>query len=228
MWARERARLAAVARGGAAADRYVRGGLLLHVYRGEIYPANVAIAGERIAYGGLREDMVGPGTELVDAAGRTLVPGYIEPHAHPWNLATPAALARHVLPLGTTAIFADNLTVYALAGLGGFEAAVAALARGPLKFYWMVRPHAQSRSRGEAARFPVPAIRRMLANPWAAAVGEVTRWTDVWAGHAALLERLALAPAAGKRIEGHTAGGRAERLLALAAARPPSAHEPKP
>src|SRR3990170_4747286 len=123
MWARERARLAAVARGEATADRYVRGGLLLNVYTGEIYPANVAIAGERIAYVGLREDMVGPGTELVDAAGRTLVPGYIEPHAHPWNLATPAALARHVLPLGTTAIFADNLTVYALAGLGGFEAA---------------------------------------------------------------------------------------------------------
>jgi adenine deaminase len=226
MWARERARLAAVARGEATADRYVRGGLLLNVYTGEIYPANVAIAGERIAYVGLREDMVGPGTELVDAAGRTLVPGYIEPHAHPWNLATPAALARHVLPLGTTAIFADNLTVYALAGLGGFEAAVAALARGPLKFYWMVRPHAQSRSRGEAARFPVPAIRRMLANPWAAAVGEVTRWTDVWAGHAALLERLALAPAAGKRIEGHTAGASAERLTALAAAGLTSDHEP--
>ena len=59
MWARERARLLAVARGEAPADRYVRGGLLLNVYTGEVYPANVAIAGERIAYVGLREDMVG-------------------------------------------------------------------------------------------------------------------------------------------------------------------------
>jgi adenine deaminase len=32
MWARERARLLAVARGAAPADRYVRGGLLLSVY----------------------------------------------------------------------------------------------------------------------------------------------------------------------------------------------------
>ena len=112
MWARERARLVAVARGEAAADRYVRGGLLLNVYTGEIYPANVAIRGERVAYVGLRDDMVGPRTEVIDASGRTLVPGYIEPHAHPWNLATPAALARHVLPLGTTTLFGDNLTVY--------------------------------------------------------------------------------------------------------------------
>lgn len=94
MWARERARLSAVARADVTADRYIRGGLLLNVYTGEIYPANVAIAGERIAYVGLREDMVGPRTDFVEATGRTLVPGYIEPHAHPWTLATPAAHSR--------------------------------------------------------------------------------------------------------------------------------------
>lgn len=226
MWARTRARLVAVARGEAAADRYVRGGLLLNVYTGEIHPANVAIRGERIAYVGRRDDMVGPRTEVIDATGRTLVPGYIEPHAHPWNLATPAALARHVVPLGTTTLFGDNLTVYELGGLRGFEGAVAALARGPLKFYWLVRPHAQSRSRDEARRFPVAAVRRMLTNPWSAALGEITRWPDVWAGRLDLLERLALAPPLGRRIEGHMAGAAAERLPALAAAGVTSDHEP--
>jgi len=226
MWARERARLSAVARADATADRYIRGGLLLNVYTGEIYPANVAIAGERIAYVGLREDMVGPRTDIVEATGRTLVPGYIEPHAHPWTLATPAALARHVLPLGTTTIVGDNLAVYQLAGRRGFEATMAALARGPLKFYWMVRPHGQSRSRGESARFPVATLRRMLADPRTVAVGEVTRWPEVWAGRPALLGRLALAAAAGKRIEGHTAGASAEKLTALAAAGLSSDHEP--
>jgi adenine deaminase len=226
MWARERRRLVAVARGDAAADRYVRGGLLLNVYTGEIYPANVAIRGERIAYVGLRDDMVGPRTHLIDATGRTLVPGYIEPHAHPWNLATPATLARHVLPLGTTTLFGDNLTVYELGGLRGFETAAAALGRGPLRFYWMVRPHAQSRTRDERRRFPVAAIRRMLANPWSAALGEITRWPDVWAGRLELLERLALAPALGRRVEGHMAGASAERLPALAAGGVTSDHEP--
>jgi adenine deaminase len=226
MWVRERAGLTAVARGAAKADRYVRGGLLLNVYTGEIYPAHVAIRGERIAYVGLREDMVGPRTDVIDASGRTLVPGYVEPHAHPWNLATPAALARHVLPLGTTAIVGDTLTVYELGGLRGFEAAAAAFGRGPLRFYWMVRPHGQSRAVDEARRFPVAAIRRMLANPSSVAIGEVTRWPDAVAGRRELLERLALAPAAGKRIEGHTAGASAEKLAALAAAGISSDHEP--
>ncbi|HYB42814.1 MAG TPA: adenine deaminase C-terminal domain-containing protein [Candidatus Methylomirabilis sp.] len=226
MWARERIELVAVSRGARPADRYVRGGLLLNVYTGETYPANVAVRGERIAYVGLRDDMVGPRTEIIDAGGRTLVPGYIEPHAHPWNLATPAALARHVLPLGTTAIFGDNLTAYELGGLRGFESAAAALAHGPLRFYWLIRPHGQSPADGESRRFSRPAIRRMLGKPWSAAMGEVTRWPDVLAGRRDLFDRLALASAAGKRIEGHTAGAGPEKLPGLAAAGFSSDHEP--
>ena len=225
-WARERARLIAVARGARAADRYVRGGVLLNVYTGERYPANVAIAGERIAYVGGRDDMVGRGTEMIDAAGATLVPGYIEPHAHPWNLATPSVLARHVLPLGTTTMVADNLPLYWLGGLRGFERAARALAAGPLKFYWMVRPHGQSRGPDEDRRFSRRDLDRMLASPWTLAAGEVTRWPDAAAGRPALLDRLALAIARGKRVEGHTAGASAERLPALAAAGLTSDHEP--
>ncbi len=218
--------LVAVAQGKAPADRYVRGGLLLNVYTGEVYPANVAITGERIAYVGLRDDMVGPRTEVLEASGRTLVPGYIEPHTHPWNLSTPAGLARHVLPLGTTTLFCDNLLLAWLAGLRGFERAVAAISRWPVRFYWMVRPHSQSRVPGEEAHFPLRALARMLDHPRVAAVGEVTRWTDLLAGRPEVFERLALAPARGKRIEGHTAGASPERVAALAAAGLTSDHEP--
>ena len=136
------------------------------------------------------------------------MPGYIEPHAHPWTLTTPTALARHVLPLGTTTIVADNLAPYMLGGLRGFERAIAALARGPLRFYWMVRPHSQSRGVDERRLFPLAALRRMLRHPSTIGIGEVTRWPEVWAGRRALLERLAPAPEVGKRIEGHTAGAR--------------------
>ncbi len=226
MWARERAGLTAVARGDDAADRYVRGGLLLNVYTGEIYPANVAIKGERIAYVGLSEAMVTRRTAVVDAAGHLLVPGYIEPHAHPWGLVTPTMLARHVLPLGTTTIVGDNLAVYRLGGLRGFERAAAALTRGPLRFYWMVRVHGQSRGEDDERIFPKAALRRMLRHPSSVAVGEVTRWTEVWAGRRAFLERLALAAEARKRVEGHTAGAGAARLAALAAAGITSDHEP--
>ena len=137
----QRRRLTAVARGAAAADLYVRGGTLLNVYTGELYPANVALRGERIAYVGARDDMVGAGTRVLDVAGRVLVPGYVDPHVHPAHVITPSALARHVVALGTTTLFADTLQFWELGGLRAFTAVADALAGSPVKFYWMIRPH---------------------------------------------------------------------------------------
>ncbi|MCL6640944.1 MAG: amidohydrolase family protein [Candidatus Rokubacteria bacterium] len=222
----DRRALTAVARGQAPADLYLSGGTLLNVYTGELYAANVAIKGERIAYVGLRRDMVGRRTLGLDVNGRVLVPGYIDPHVHPAHLVTPSALARHVLPLGTTTVFADTLQIWELGGLPAFRLAADTLARSPLKFYWMIRPHAQSRSLDEERRFRRRDLARAVAHPWAAAVGEVTRWPDAWGGRPDMLARLALARPPGRRVEGHTAGAGAERLAAIAAAGFTSDHEP--
>jgi adenine deaminase len=222
----QRRRLTAVARGEAPADLYVRGGTLLNVYTGEIYPANVAVAGERIAYVGSRDDMVGPRTRTLDAAGRILVPGYIDPHVHPAHLVTPSGLARHVLALGTTTVFADTLQIWELGGRRAFTTVADALARSPLKFYWMIRVHAQTRSLDEARRYRRRDLARALAHPWTFAAGEVTRWPDVWGGQRDLLERLDLALRRGQRVEGHTAGAAGEKIAAIAAGGLTSDHEP--
>jgi adenine deaminase len=221
-----RRRLTAIARGAAPADLYVRGGTLLNVYTGEIYPANVAIAGERIAYVGARDDMVGPRTSTLDAAGRILVPGYIDPHVHPAHLVTPSGLARHLLPLGTTTVFADTLQIWELGGLRAFRVVADALARSPLKFYWMIRVHAQARSTDESRRYRPADLARALAHPWSFAAGEVTRWPGVWGGSRDLLGRLDLALRRGQRIEGHTAGAAADKMAAIAAGGLTSDHEP--
>ncbi len=221
-----RRRLTAVARGEAPADLFVRGGTLLNVYTGEIYPANVAIAGERIAYVGARDDMVGPRTSTLDAAGRSLVPGYIDPHVHPAHMVTPSGLARHLLPLGTTTVFADTLQIWELGGLRAFRVVADALARSPLKFYWMIRVHAQARSTDEPRRYRPADLVRALGHPWSFAAGEVTRWPDVWSGRRDLLGRLDLALRRGQRVEGHTAGAAADRMAAIAAGGLTSDHEP--
>jgi adenine deaminase len=220
----ERRRLTDVARGAAPADLYVRGASLLNVYTGEIYPAAVAVKGERIAYVGLRDDMVGPRTRVVDAKTQVLVPGYIDPHVHPATLTTPAALARFILPLGTTTVVADTLQFWELGGLAAFRAVADALLASPLRFYWMLRPHAQSRAPGEWRRFEPRALARAMAHPRALAIGEVTRWPDAWRGDPELLRRLAVAR--GARVEGHTAGASADKIAAIAAAGFTSDHEP--
>jgi len=221
-----RRRLGAVARGERAADLLLRGGSVLNVFTGEIYAANVAIAGERIACVGMREDVVGPRTRVVDVTGRVLVPGYIDPHVHPANLVTPSAFARHVLPLGTTTVVADTLQFWQTGGARAVRAVADALARSPLKFFWMLRVHGQSRTRDEMRRFPLRELERLLEHPWVLALGEVTRWPDAHRGDRALLERLDLALARGLRVEGHTAGASAEKLPAIALAGLTSDHEP--
>ncbi len=226
MTAAERKRLTDVARGAAHADLYVRGGTLLNVYTGEVYPANVAVRGARIAYVGARADMVGPRTRTLDASGKTLVPGYIDPHVHPANMTTPSALARFVLPLGTTSVVADTLQFWELGGLRAFRAVADALARSPLKFYWMIRPHAQSRTADEPRRFKPADLARAMAHPCAVAIGEVTRWPDAWGGSLDLLRRLALAHGRLPRVEGHTAGAAGEKVPGIAAAGFTSDHEP--
>src|SRR5712691_9390501 len=215
---RQRRALTGVARGQAPADLYLRGGTLLNVYTGELYPANVAIKGDRVAYVGRRDDMVGVKTRIVDVDGRVLCPGYIDPHVHPAHLVTPSAMARHVVPLGTTTVFADTLQFWELGGLPAFRIAADALVRSPLRFYWMVRPHAQSRSSDEVRRYRLRDLAKALRHPAAVAVGEVTRWPDAWGGRVEMLERLGLAPGPGRRVEGHTAGASAEKIAAIAAA----------
>ena len=123
-------------------------------------------------------------------------------------------------------MFADTLQIWELGGLKAFRVVADALARSPLKFYWMIRVHAQSRTTDERRRFALRDLARALAHPWVVAAGEVTRWPDVHDGAAYLLERLALAQRRGQRVEGHTAGASAERLPALAAGGLTSDHEP--
>jgi adenine deaminase len=223
---RQRQALTKVARGQAPADLYVRGGTLLNVYTGELYPANVAIKGERVAYVGLRDDMLGPKTRVLEVSDRVLCPGYIDPHVHPAHLVTPSATARHVLPLGTTTVFADTLQFWELGGLRAFRVVADALTRLPLRFYWMIRPHAQSRTSDEDRRYPLRDLALAMAHPAAVAVGEVTRWPDAWGGQSDMLNRLALARGPGRRVEGHTAGAAGEKIAAIAAAGFTSDHEP--
>ena len=58
-----------VAMGRAPADKIIRGGKLVNVITSEIYPADIAIKGDRIAAVGDVKRCKGPATEVIDAKG---------------------------------------------------------------------------------------------------------------------------------------------------------------
>ncbi|MGH2361561.1 MAG: adenine deaminase C-terminal domain-containing protein, partial [bacterium] len=117
----------------------------------------------------------------------------------------------------------DALPLMMLLSLDRVESVLELLAALPMKIRWLIRLHPQSF--GQEAKFAVEQLRRLWRLPFAAAVGEVTRWVDVLQGDPDLLEKIQAARADGKRVEGHAPGASYDRLVGLAAAGFTSCHE---
>jgi len=217
--------LAAVARGDAPADLFLEGGRVLNVYSGELLEANVAVARARIAYVGRRRAAVGAETRVFPVDGRILVPGYIDPHAHPAGFSNLIALAEAVLPLGTTAIVMDTLHLLLHAREERVPEFLGVLSALPLHYYWFLRLHGQGHEDREQDLFAPERLGRLLRLESVRAVGEMTRWPALYAGETAMTAAVAAGLAEGRRVEGHAPGVSAERLQALTAAGISSDHE---
>jgi adenine deaminase len=217
--------LVEVAAGRRPADAYLEGATLLNVYSGELYPANVAIAGGRIAYvGSGGRPMVGPATEVFAYPGKILAPGYIDPHTHITGMATPVQFAREVLRTGTTTLVADAMQLMLQTPAERLPGLLDALAAMPVRVLWAVRLHGASHLPDEAM-FSLDRLRPLLDLDCVRTVGEVTRWPAVYYGDEDLLRKMAAALAAGRRVDGHAPGASYERLAALVAAGWSSDHE---
>lgn len=222
---REASRLLEAAKGARPADLLIRRGRLANVYSGETYDANVAVSGGRIAYVGPGENLAGKNTRIIDARGKVLVPGYVEPHSHPWVIYNPVTFAEEVLCRGTTTLAYDNLFFFQLCAPAGFARMVEDLAASPMSIFWTVRLTSQTTDPNELGSFPARRIGSLLKNPSFIAQAEVTRWLDIWEGKPNILRGMADALRIGKPVEGHTSGASFDRLNALTAAGLSSCHE---
>ncbi len=222
-------RVIEVAMGRAAPDLLLSGGRVLNVYTGRLEEADVAVAAGRIAYvGSLREAKIEPGDEtcIIDVTGRVLVPGYIEPHAHPFQLYHPVTLTEKVLPLGTTAMICDNLFLFSRMETGQFLSLVEELSRLPVHLYWWARFDSQATLPNEAELFSRDRVRDLLSHPRVLQGGELTAWPALLAGDARMAGWVEDARGMGKRVEGHAPGSSYKTLARLAAAGVTGDHEP--
>jgi adenine deaminase len=125
------------AAGGRPADLVVRGGQLVNVFTEEIYPADVAVAGDRIVAVGDVGEYAGSRTAVIDAAGRYLVPGLIDGHIHlECSKLSVTMFAGTVLPFGTTSVISGLDQIFVVAGLEGVREFLDEAARSPLSVFW--------------------------------------------------------------------------------------------
>ena len=116
--------------GNAPADLVIRNARVLDLTGGtppgETAPGDVAICGERIV--GIADSY--RGVQEIDAAGRFVVPGFIDSHLHcESTLVTPLEFDRCVLPRGTTTVICDPHEICNVLGTEGLEYFLAAADR---------------------------------------------------------------------------------------------------
>ncbi|HSO27877.1 MAG TPA: adenine deaminase [Anaerolineales bacterium] len=111
-----------VAMGREPADLVIRNGQWVCVQSGELIPhTDLAIKNGRFAYVGPdASHTIGESTEVVDAAGRYLAPGFLDAHMHVESgMLTVTEFVRAVAPFGTTGMFIDPHEIANVFGLRG-------------------------------------------------------------------------------------------------------------
>jgi adenine deaminase len=117
-----REKLVRVALGKDEPDLIIHGGSLLNVHTHEIYPADILILGERIAAVEEPAASYPDGRTLIHAEGKTIVPGFIDPHIHLESSAvTLSEYVRVALPRGVTTIAEDPHEMANVLGVEGFK-----------------------------------------------------------------------------------------------------------
>jgi adenine deaminase len=137
----ERYELTRVALGEAEADIAIINGRIVNVYTGELVAGDsILIKGKWIACVGKHpEQSIGPGTRVIDASGKVLVPGFIDGHTHMDYLCSIPEIVRYALkagPLPSSRMRRDGLQ----AGLPGVREFLRSIRNQPVKFWFTLPP----------------------------------------------------------------------------------------
>jgi adenine deaminase len=209
-----------IARGDEPADLLLKGGKVINVFSGEVYEADVAVAGSRI---------VGLGSysarETLDVSGRYLSPGFIDAHVHiESSMVPPPQFAQAVVPRGTTTVIVDPHEIGNVLGLDGIRFMFDAAKYNPLSMYVMMPscvPATNMETAGAVLRWYD--IAPYQNDPWVLGLAEMMNFPGVVHGAEDVLDKLR-AFEKGVR-DGHAPGLSGKALNAYVAAGIGSDHE---
>jgi adenine deaminase len=216
-----------VALGEALADLAIVNGDVVNVFTGEVLKGNaVLIKGDTIAYvGNNAAKSIGPSTQVIDAKGKTLIPGLIDSHTHLDEICLVSELVKYALKGSTTTIITEVSDIGASLGYQGVLEYLEAARNQPVKIFITAPPiSSTSPSTNEFAAIKPLEMRRLLRRNDVIGLGE-TPWAQVNESDR-LLDIIALTINSGKKVDGHSAGAKGNKLQAYITAGVSSCHEP--
>lgn len=213
-------RLIDVAAGREPADLVLRHGQIVNVFSDEIYSADVAIAGDRIAGLGAYD-----GREIVDLDGQYVCPGFIDAHVHiESSLLSVPEFSRLTCAHGTVAVVTDPHEIANVMGVEGIRYMLTSSKYAPLRIYVMLSSCVPASDlEGAGAELLAEDLLPMLADKWVLGLAEMMNYPAVVAADASVLEKLQMS--AGRTIDGHSPGLSGRSLQAYVAAGIASDHE---
>ena len=217
-----------VALGEALADLAIVNGDVVNVFTGEVINDNtVLIKGDTIAYVGRNAaKSIGPSTQVIDAKGKILIPGLIDGHTHVDEICPVSELVKCALKGSTTTIITEVSGIGSLLGYQGVLEFLKATRNQPVKIFITVPPViSTSPYTNESAAITPPEMRRLLRRNDVLGLGEPS-WAQVNESNPRLLDIIALTVNAGKRVDGHSAGAKGNKLQAYITTGVSSCHEP--
>lgn len=187
----------------------------LNSYMRKWVQANIWIYDDRLIYVGEKLPAQLQECEVIDCDGKYVVPGYIEPHAHPYQLYNPETLANYAMQFGTTTFINDNLTLFftlqreeAFRLLDEFE-------KIPASMYWWCRFDGQTELQNGESLFNREEIIEWLKHKAVLQGGELTAWPKLLHGDDEMLTWVQETKRLQKKVEGHFPGASEATLAKL-------------
>ena len=199
--------------GKAAPNMVLQNAKYLHSILKQWVVGNVWISGDRIVYAGKEMPLNMEETEVINLTGKVVVPGYIEPHVHPFQLYNPHSFAEFCAQSGTTTFISDNMTFVSLFKNKKAFSFLDELNKLPFSFYWWARFDSQTEIENEGELYSNASVLEWLDRKDVLLGGELTGWPRLMRGDDQMLYWIQAAKHKGKKIEAHLPGA-SEKTLA--------------
>lgn len=177
--------------------------------------ANIWIYQDRIIYVGQDMPVNVRGSEIVDCEGQYLVPGYIEPHSHPFQIYNPLSLAQYTSQFGTTTLVNDNLLLALQLDKKKAFSFMSQMRNIPSSMYWWCRYDSQTELAEEERVFSHSNVKSWLEHDAVIQGGELSGWPQLLDGDDMMLHWIQETKRMRKQVEGHFPGASEKTLAKL-------------
>ncbi|MCK9228242.1 MAG: adenine deaminase C-terminal domain-containing protein [Syntrophorhabdaceae bacterium] len=216
-----------VTKGKAGPDAIIVNGKIINVFTNGIDEGSAIIIKDGLIASIEDEDKASgySPSEVVDARGAYLCPGFIDAHTHLDSLYPFYALVPYAVRGGTTTVVTETSAVACACGMEGVASFTESTQGYPVRCYFLAPPLTPPFPEMEGSKgLTLGEFKKFLKRDDVVGIGEAY-WTRIVEGDPRILKQAEAALGLNKKLDGHAAGAHGKRLIEYALTGITSCHE---